>query len=45
MYLFLDVSYYVEKEIDEETYFKEMDRISKLANKFRHKCSCAFADT
>lgn len=37
---FLDVSYYVEKEIDEETYFKEMDRISKLVNKFRHKCSC-----
>jgi hypothetical protein len=37
---FLDIAHYVEKEIDEETYFDEMDKISKLGNKFRHECSC-----
>ncbi len=37
---FLDISHYVEKEIDEEKYFEEMDRVAKLANKFRHGCKC-----
>lgn len=37
---FLDIAHYVEKDIDEEYYFEEMDRIAKLANRFSHECSC-----
>ena len=36
----LDVAYYADNEIDKETYLKEMDKITTLANKFMHECPC-----
>ena len=36
---FLDMLYY-KNDIDQETYYNNMDRISILANKYKLECSC-----